>query len=148
MQQTYDPRNRDIFVNINGKLSHRDAAAISPFDSSVQGGDAVWEGLRVHHGRIAFLDMHLDRLFEAAKAIDLDIGLDRGALTQALYRTPRTLFVADFIGESNILAGRMAPAPAGFVLQCGDGLAIPLPAATPDCGRRVRTPAPPATARR
>ena len=47
MLQKYDPRNRDILVNINGELVHRDQARVSPFDSSVQGGDAVWEGLRV-----------------------------------------------------------------------------------------------------
>jgi branched-chain amino acid aminotransferase len=57
------------------------------FDSGFILGDGVWEGLRVHHGRIAFLGAHLERLYEAAKAIDLDIGLDRAALTAALYRT-------------------------------------------------------------
>jgi branched-chain amino acid aminotransferase len=67
--QTYDPRNRDLLVNINGKLTHRDAASVSPFDSSVQGGDAVWEGLRVYEGRIFRLEEHLQRLTASAKAL-------------------------------------------------------------------------------
>jgi branched-chain amino acid aminotransferase len=82
-----DPRNRSILVYVNGELLARERAVISVFDSGFILGDGVWEGLRVHRGRIAFLDMHLDRLFEAAKALDLDIGLDRVGLTQALYRT-------------------------------------------------------------
>lgn len=69
MLQNYDPRNRDILVNINGKLTHRDAAGVSPFDSSVQGGDAVWEGLRVYDGRIFRLEEHLHRLTASAKAL-------------------------------------------------------------------------------
>ncbi len=82
-----DPRNRDIQIYVNGELYPRERALISVFDSGFILGDGVWEGLRVHRGRLAFLDMHLARLFEAAKAIDLDIGLDRTALTAALYRT-------------------------------------------------------------
>jgi branched-chain amino acid aminotransferase len=82
-----DPRNRDIQIYVNGELYPRERALISVFDSGFILGDGVWEGLRVHRGRLAFLEMHLARLFEAAKAIDLDIGLDRAALTAALYRT-------------------------------------------------------------
>jgi len=82
-----DPRNRDIQIYVNGELYPRERALISVFDSGFILGDGVWEGLRVHRGRLAFLDMHLARLLEAAKAIDLDIGLDRAALTAALYRT-------------------------------------------------------------
>jgi len=69
MLQKYDPRNADILVNINGQLVHRDKAAISPFDSSVQGGDAVWEGLRVYDGKIFRLRAHLDRLRSSAIAL-------------------------------------------------------------------------------
>ena len=69
MLQKFDPRNRDLIVNVNGRLSHRDAAGVSPFDSSVQGGDAVWEGLRVYQGRIFRLEQHLDRLVSSAKAL-------------------------------------------------------------------------------
>lgn len=84
---TDDPRNRDILIYVNGELYPRERALVSVFDSGFILGDGVWEGLRVHHGRIAFLAAHLDRLYEAAKAIDLDVGLDRGGLTAALYRT-------------------------------------------------------------
>jgi branched-chain amino acid aminotransferase len=82
-----DPRNRDILIYVNGELHPRERAVVSVFDSGFILGDGVWEGLRVHRGRIAFLTPHLDRLYEAAKAIDLDIGLDRTALTAALYQT-------------------------------------------------------------
>ena len=82
-----DPRNRDILIYVNGELRARALAAVSVFDSGFILGDGVWEGLRVHRGRIAFLEAHLDRLYEAAKAIDLDIGRDRAGLTAALYQT-------------------------------------------------------------
>ncbi|MCA9123763.1 MAG: aminotransferase class IV [Planctomycetaceae bacterium] len=69
MLQKFDERNRNLQVNINGKLSHRDEAGISPFDSVVQGGDAVWEGLRLYNGRIFRLIEHLDRLRSSALAL-------------------------------------------------------------------------------
>src|SRR5947199_1989364 len=69
MLQKFDERNRDLVVNINGQLIHRDKAGISPFDSAVQGGDAVWEGLRLYHGRIFKLHEHLDRLERSAHAL-------------------------------------------------------------------------------
>jgi len=80
-----DPRNGGIKIWINGTLHPRERAVVSVFDSGFILGDGVWEGLRVHRGRIAFLRSHLERLYEGAKAIDLDIGLDPGALTRALY---------------------------------------------------------------
>jgi branched-chain amino acid aminotransferase len=69
MLQQFNERNRDLIVNINGSLVHRDEAGISPFDSAVQGGDAVWEGLRLYHGRIFKLHEHLDRLHRSATAL-------------------------------------------------------------------------------
>jgi branched-chain amino acid aminotransferase len=69
MLQTFNEKNRDLIVNINGQLVHRDQAAISPFDSSVQAGDAVWEGLRLYNGRIFKLKEHLDRLRSSALAL-------------------------------------------------------------------------------
>lgn len=69
MLQRFNPRNRDLLVNINGKLTHRDQAGISPFDSAVQGGDAVWEGLRLYNGKIFKLREHLDRLRHSAVAL-------------------------------------------------------------------------------
>ncbi len=82
-----DPRNDSVQVYVNGELKPRNEAMVSVFDSGFVLGDGVWEGLRVHGGRIAFLDAHLDRLIEGAKALDMDIGLDRAELTAALYRT-------------------------------------------------------------
>src|SRR5215470_6432882 len=69
MLQKFDERNRDLIVSVDGCLVHRDRAAISPFDSSVQGGDAVWEGLRLYQGRIFRLDEHLARLRRGAAAL-------------------------------------------------------------------------------
>jgi branched-chain amino acid aminotransferase len=69
MLQKFDERNRDLLVNIDGELIHRDQAGVSPFDSAVQGGDAVWEGLRLYEGRIFRLQAHLDRLRSSAKAL-------------------------------------------------------------------------------
>ena len=81
-----DPRNRDILVSVNGALVPRAEASVSVFDSGFVLGDGVWEGIRLHNGRFAFLDAHLDRLYEGAKAIDLDIGLTPQEMTAALYR--------------------------------------------------------------
>ena len=82
-----DARNASILINVNGELKPRAEAVVSVFDSGFVLGDGVWEGLRVHKGRIAFLDRHLDRLWEGAKAIAMDICLDRDALTRRLYET-------------------------------------------------------------
>ena len=72
MLQKFDERNRDLIVNIGGKLTHRDQAGVSPFDSAVQGGDAVWEGLRLTGGRVFALDEHLARLRRSAHALAFD----------------------------------------------------------------------------
>ena len=82
-----DPRNAAILISVNGALKPRAEAMVSVFDSGFVLGDGVWEGLRVHSGRIAFLDRHLDRLYEGAKAIAMDIGLTRDELTRRLYET-------------------------------------------------------------
>ena len=84
-----DPRNASVLVYVNGEHLPRAEATVSVFDSGFVLGDGVWEGLRVHRGRYAFLDAHLDRLYEGAMALDLDIGMDRGAMTAALYETLR-----------------------------------------------------------
>ena len=84
-----DPRNADIRININGELYPRDEAKVSVFDSGFMLGDGVWEGLRLHEGGLPFLDQHLDRLYEGAKALDFDIGLDRDELTQRVVETLR-----------------------------------------------------------
>ena len=72
MLQKFDERNRDLIVSVGGTLSHRDQAAVSPFDSAVQGGDAVWEGLRLTNGRIFGLEAHLARLRRSAHALAFD----------------------------------------------------------------------------
>jgi branched-chain amino acid aminotransferase len=87
MLQKFDPRNRDLVVNINGRLVHRDEAGISPFDSAVQGGDAVWEGLRLYRGRIFRLEQHLDRLLGSARALAFAQVPTREAITTELRRT-------------------------------------------------------------
>ncbi len=87
MLQGFDEKNRDLTVNINGNLVHRDTAGVSPFDSSVQGGDAVWEGLRVYEGRVFRLEQHLDRLVHSAKALAFDGIPAREAITEEIRRT-------------------------------------------------------------
>ena len=87
MHDVSDPRNAAILINVNGEMKPRAEAVVSVFDSGFMLGDGVWEGLRVHRGGIAFLDRHLDRLFEGAKAIAMDIGLSREALVKRLYET-------------------------------------------------------------
>jgi len=82
-----DPRNADILIWINGRLVPRAAATVSVFDSGFILGDGIWEGFRVLHGRPLFFDAHMDRLFEGARALDLDIGLDRAALRAAIDAT-------------------------------------------------------------
>jgi branched-chain amino acid aminotransferase len=89
------PRNAEILISVNGEMKPRGEAMVSVFDSGFVLGDGVWEGLRVHKGRIAFLEAHLDRLFEGAKAIAMDIGLDREALTRRLYETLDANAMAD-----------------------------------------------------
>lgn len=82
-----DPRNQEILINVNGVMTPRPEAVVSVFDSGFMLGDGVWEGLRVHKGKIAFLEPHMDRLFEGAKAIAMDIGISREALVARLYET-------------------------------------------------------------
>src|SRR5213079_1571093 len=87
MLQKFDERNRELIVNINGRLVHRDQAGISPFDSAVQGGDAVWEGLRLYHSRIFKLHEHLDRLERSAQALSIIDLPPREKIIEELKRT-------------------------------------------------------------
>jgi branched-subunit amino acid aminotransferase/4-amino-4-deoxychorismate lyase len=87
MLQSFNEKNRDLLVNINGRLVHRDAAGISPFDSSVQGGDAVWEGLRLYDGRIFKLTEHLDRLRSSALALAFSDIPSHQKITEEIRRT-------------------------------------------------------------
>jgi branched-chain amino acid aminotransferase len=90
-----DPRNDDVRVWVNGELLPRERAVVSVFDAGFVLGDGVWEGLRVRSGHPAFVERHLDRLFEGARAIMLDIGLDRRELTDAIYATLRANDMTD-----------------------------------------------------
>jgi branched-chain amino acid aminotransferase len=87
MLQKFDERNRDLIVNVGGTLAHRDQAGVSPFDSSVQGGDAVWEGLRLTGGRIFALDEHLARLRRSAHALAFDAVPSDEEITGQIRRT-------------------------------------------------------------
>ena len=87
MLQQFNEKNRDLIVNINGRLMHRDEARVSPFDSSVQGGDAVWEGLRLYNGRIFKLRQHLDRLEKSARALSFAEILPREKIIDEIKRT-------------------------------------------------------------
>lgn len=82
-----DPRNEKVLFNLNGDLVPRDRAVVNVFDSGFMLGDGVWEGLRVHGGKVAFLDDHLKRLWEGAAALDMDIGISKDALSARIYDT-------------------------------------------------------------
>jgi branched-chain amino acid aminotransferase len=87
MLQKFDERNRDLLVNVNGELVHRDQAGISPFDSAVQGGDAVWEGLRLYSGRVFKLSRHLERLRSSALALAFETIPEASAIVSEVRRT-------------------------------------------------------------
>ena len=95
MLQALDERNLDVIVNVGGRLTHRNAAAVSPFDSAVQGGDAVWEGLRLYQGRIFRLAEHLARLRRSAKALAFDTVPSDEEITEQVRRTLRANGMTD-----------------------------------------------------
>ncbi|MDO6590444.1 aminotransferase class IV [Loktanella sp. D2R18] len=88
-QAAEDARNEDILIYLNGQIVPKSQAVVSVYDSGFMLGDGVWEGLRLYDGKWAFLDEHMDRLFEAAKAIDLDIGLDQKSVILAMLETQK-----------------------------------------------------------
>lgn len=79
-----DPRNEMVKISVNGRIVPRAEAVVSVFDSAFLLGDGMWEGIRLHNGRLAFIDRHLDRLWEGCKAIDLDIGMSRQQMHEAI----------------------------------------------------------------
>jgi branched-chain amino acid aminotransferase len=85
--QTFDERNRNLIVNVAGRLTHRDQAGVSPFDSVVQGGDAVWEGLRLYQGRIFRFEQHLARLRRSAHALGFEQIPSDAEITAEIRRT-------------------------------------------------------------
>ncbi|WP_413866973.1 aminotransferase class IV [Tateyamaria sp.] len=84
-----DTRNDHILIYLDGKIVPRDQAVVSVYDSGFMLGDGIWEGLRLYDGHISFFDDHLDRLFEASAYTEIDIGMDRAALKQAVWDTLR-----------------------------------------------------------
>ncbi|MFT5999637.1 MAG: branched-chain amino acid aminotransferase group I [Neolewinella sp.] len=95
MLQEFNPANKDLKVYIDGKMLHRDDAKISVFDSAVQGGDAVWEGVRVYNGRVFSLDQHLDRLFDSAHAMMFTGIPSREEVRTAIFKTLRANSMRD-----------------------------------------------------
>ena len=94
-QAAEDARNETILIWLNGRVVPKAEALISVYDSGFMLGDGVWEGMRLYNGKWAFLDEHMDRLFEAAKAIDLDIGLSRDQVIQAVLDTQKANGMVD-----------------------------------------------------
>ena len=86
-QSEEDIRNEDILIYLNGKILPKNEAVVSVYDSGFMLGDGVWEGLRLYNNKWAFCSEHIDRLFEAALAIDLDIGLSKSDVIDALIKT-------------------------------------------------------------
>ncbi|WP_293747324.1 aminotransferase class IV [uncultured Paraglaciecola sp.] len=86
-QYQQDPRNENILININGELFPRSEAKISVFDSGFILGDGVWEGIRLHNGHLAFIEQHMRRLYDGAKALDMDIGLTKEQLVERIQHT-------------------------------------------------------------
>ena len=82
-----DPRNADIRIYVNGEIVHRDDAKVSVYDSGFMLGDGMWEGMRLYNGTWAFFDEHMDRFFDSCKAVNLDVGMDRQGILDALTRT-------------------------------------------------------------
>ena len=100
-----DPRNADILIWVNGDLKPRGQAMVSVFDSGFVLGDGIWEGLRVRGGHPAFLERHLDRLYEGARAILLDVGLTRDELAAAVYQTLRANDMVDGVHVRLMVTG-------------------------------------------
>ena len=115
MLQTFDEKNRDILINISGELVHRDEARISPFDSVVQGGDAVWEGLRLYSGRIFKLYEHLDRLRSSAQALAFAQIPSHDKIVEQIKRT-----LAEGPAQSHLRKGDHLRVAVGIVQCEGD----------------------------
>ena len=85
----HDPRNDHLMIYLNGEIVPSNEAKVSVYDSGFMLGDGIWEGIRLHNNQWGFIEVHLDRLFEAAIAVDIDIGLDRGEIIDALNATAK-----------------------------------------------------------
>lgn len=106
-----DERNKNILINVNGELFPRDEARVSVFDSGFVLGDGVWEGLRVHNGRIAFLDRHFDRLYAGTKTLDFEMNISREKLEARLYETLRANGMTDGVHIRLMVTRGVKPTP-------------------------------------
>ncbi|HGG05973.1 MAG TPA: aminotransferase class IV [Aliiroseovarius sp.] len=135
-----DARNESILIWLNGKLVPKDQAKVSVYDSGFMLGDGIWEGLRLYNGTWAFLDDHLDRLFEASKALDLDIGLDRAGVISALEETrAANKMETDVHARLMVTRGvKIRPFQHPSLSQSGPTIAIIMEHSQPSLPRPVR----------
>ncbi|MBA8883426.1 aminotransferase class IV [Dokdonella fugitiva] len=141
-----DPRNESVQVNVNGELVPRARAVVSVFDSGFVLGDGVWEGLRLHDGGLPFIDLHMDRLYEGARALDLDIGLGREDLVQRIVDTLRANGMRDHVHIRLMVTRGIKATPhqdprfivSGATIVIVPEYKQPLPA-TLECGIRLFT---------
>ncbi len=139
-QAQEDARNKEILIYVDGQIVPRDRAKVSVYDSGFLLGDGIWEGLRLYHGKWAFLDDHLDRIFEAAKAIDLDIGMDRAGVIAALEATRNTNdMVTDVHARLMITRGvKVKPFQHPSLSQSGPTMVIIMEHSKPAITRPIR----------
>ncbi len=139
-QAKEDVRNQDILIYVNGRLVPRSEATVSVFDSGFMLGDGVWEGLRLYDGTWVFLDEHMDRLFEAAKAIDLDIGLDWDGVISALLETQNANnMTSDAHARMMFTRGvKSRPFQHPSLSQSGPTMVIIMEHSKPGLGRPIR----------
>ena len=135
-----DARNEEILIYLDGQIVPKAEARVSGYDSGFMLGDGVWEGLRLYDGRWAFLDEHMDRLFEAAKAIDLDIGMDRAGVIAALEATREAnAMTTDAHARLMVTRGvKTRPFQHPSLSQQGPTVAIIMEHSKPAIGRPIR----------
>ncbi|MBQ0767312.1 MAG: D-amino acid aminotransferase [Sulfitobacter litoralis] len=139
-QAQEDSRNEDILIYLNGRIVPKAQAVVSVYDSGFMLGDGIWEGLRLYDGTWAFLSDHFDRLFEAAKAIDLDIGMTREALISGLLETQKANgMTSDAHARLMITRGpKTRPFQHPSLSQSGPTIAIIMEHSRPNMPRPIR----------
>ena len=139
-QAQEDSRNEDILIYLNGRIVPKAQAVVSVYDSGFMMGDGIWEGLRLYDGTWAFLSDHFDRLFEAAKAIDLDIGMTREALISGLLETQKANgMTSDAHARLMITRGpKTRPFQHPSLSQSGPTIAIIMEHSRPNMPRPIR----------
>lgn len=139
-QAEEDARNEHIRIWLNGRIVDKSEALVSVYDSGFMLGDGVWEGLRLYNGTWAFIDEHLDRLFEAAKAIDLDIGMSRGEVLQAVLDTQKANdMVSDAHARLMVTRGiKSRPFQHPSLSKQGPTVTIIMEHSKPQIGRPIR----------